>query len=606
MRWIANLNIRQKWLAIASFLTATIATIGLYSNYKSAEILKEQVTHTYIELIKQTHIILVRDLDAVNQITSKIVQNPYIQQLVPDPMLTTQERVRRYVAADDLLRSYSTGTALAESIWYSMFIPDPQNWYSFAPKYDLVARGVFFFRDDERPPWYDEAMRLKGKGFLKVIDGFGFGGRKNLAFLRSVHDLSGGGYVLGVLAVTNLDTKLYDDLRSVSLPDGEIYVTDESGRLLAGGRGELGAGIELPRMRAVGVDASVELSDGDPNFLYIAHGPSVYGTKLVFKIPISALTRQLSELQRTILLITVVDLAATVLFVFYFLQAFVRPLHKMAEFFKRYEIGDVMRSFSGRRRDEIGILAASIREMTERLNALIKDKYVMEIRQKESQLRLLYSQINPHLLYNTLESIYWHCRLNGESESAEMIRDLSKLMKLGLSRGKELIPLEQELEHVRAYISLQQKRYAYRFRVSWDVQAEALGCLTPKIVLQPLVENAILHGVRHMGDEGMIRISARTDGDEVCVVIEDNGYKPADIAAMQAMLADETTEAPGYGVRNVHQRIRLHFGNRYGLAYSRGSSGGTRVEVRWPVVREDSEIEGKGERIDVQRADRGR
>ena len=134
MRWITNLNIRQKWLAIASFLTATIASIGLYSNYKSAEILKEQVTHTYIELIKQTHIILVRDLDAVNQITSKIVQNPYIQQLVPDPMLTTQERVRRYVAADDLLRSYSTGTALAESIWYSMFIPDPQNWYSFAPK----------------------------------------------------------------------------------------------------------------------------------------------------------------------------------------------------------------------------------------------------------------------------------------------------------------------------------------------------------------------------------------------------------------------------------------------------------------------------------------
>lgn len=132
------------------------------------------------------------------------------------------------------------------------------------------------------------------------------------------------------------------------------------------------------------------------------------------------------------------------------------------------------------------MLLGAVQDMANRLNALIRDKYLMEIREKEAQLQILYQQINPHLphlLYNTLECIYWKSALEGQSDTAEMIKELSKLMKIGLSRGRELITLAEELEHAKAYTVLQQKRYEYGFRMTWNIADDTLDVLIPQITL---------------------------------------------------------------------------------------------------------------------------
>jgi len=168
-------------------------------------------------------------------------------------------------------------------------------------------------------------------------------------------------------------------------------------------------------------------------------------------------------------------------------------------------------------------------------------------------------------------------------------------MKISLSRGRELITLAEELEHAAAYVHLQLKRYDYDFQVIWSVPAEMMHHLIPKVTLQPLIENAILHGVRHMGEDGEIVISAAYEEDKLLIRVEDNGYKEVDYKAIEGLLNEEPSNPSplGYGIRNIHQRLRLHFGNLYGIHYSKRGGGGTIVTIVLPVAVE------MGERSDV-------
>jgi len=260
------------------------------------------------------------------------------------------------------------------------------------------------------------------------------------------------------------------------------------------------------------------------------------------------------------------------------------PLQKLAFFVRKFEPGNRVPETPKRgSNDEVSVLIGSTYDMARRLNGLITYKYQMELKQKESQLQLLYQQINPHLLYNTLESIYWKSSLEGNVESAEMIKELSKLMKISLSRGRELISLEEELEHATAYIKLQQHRYDYIFRVVMEIHPDTKRNLIPKITLQPLIENAIIHGVKNMGEDGEIIISAVCVDDTVEITIEDNGYKTVDYQAIEAVLNDDSPNpASGYGIRNINQRIHLHFGSDYGISYTPRKEGGTLVTVKLP------------------------
>jgi two-component system sensor histidine kinase YesM len=174
--------------------------------------------------------------------------------------------------------------------------------------------------------------------------------------------------------------------------------------------------------------------------------------------------------------------------------------------------------------------------------------------------------------------------MEGRSDSAEMIKELSKLMRISLSRGRELITLQEELEHAMAYTRLQQKRYEYEFRTRWETDEEALANLIPKITLQPLIENAIIHGVRNMGEDGEIAVRVMKRESRVVIEVEDNGYKPVDPEAINRMIREARRDnRSGYGVHNVHERIRLHFGAEYGIRYSRPPGGGTLATIVLPV-----------------------
>ena len=163
-------------------------------------------------------------------------------------------------------------------------------------------------------------------------------------------------------------------------------------------------------------------------------------------------------------------------------------------------------------------------------------------------------------------------------------------MLMGTSRGHELIPIRSELQHAESYLQIQSHRYKNQFSYSFDVQEECLDYLCNKITLQPIIENAIYHGINGLVDEGEIRISCRADGDDILFTVEDNGtgMEPEQVAAL---LQNEPSDRTGIGVKNVNDRLRIYFGPGYGLSIESAPYEGTTVTIRTPRVPEDREGE---------------
>lgn len=580
------MKLNRQLILLFLILVSPVFVLNLYANNQAESILKRHVTNAYMELNKQNHLLINRDIDTVNRVMSTIIVNPNVQQLQAGAE-DVYDRLKVYETADKLLPTFTMGTSGGDSIAYYLYVYDPLQKYSFAPQTSSKFRngGVFFYSDLNKPSWADEAISRKGRGFLKIIDGIGTGRSQTLAYIRAVNSTISGKLIVGVLVASNMDKKIEQSLNSVSLPDnGEMFLTDYDNTILASTEHDsMGEKLDLPPSMVVGTKNEDTTDDIYKDYIYVQHADYEIKQKLVYRISAASMLQQQSEVRHAIQWISVAYSLFAIIVMTYFWRSLLSPLQKLAGFVRGYEPGRKVPAEVIDRNDEVGVLIHSVYNMARRLNVLIQEQYVLDIKQKEAQLQLLYQQINPHLLYNTLESIYWKSTLEGNSDSAEMIKELSKLMRISLSRGRELITLQEELEHATAYTLLQQKRYEYEFQVRWETDEEALTSLIPKISLQPLIENAIIHGVRNMGEDGVIVIRMLRQDDEVVVQVEDNGYKPIDHEALNRMIREPRLEdRSGYGVHNVHERIQLHFGEAYGIQYSMPPGGGTLVTIHLP------------------------
>ncbi|MFM9277756.1 cache domain-containing sensor histidine kinase [Paenibacillus jiagnxiensis] len=585
-------NWNLKYQIILIFLTMVIPLLFLhwYGNVQAEAILKRHVTTAYAEMNALNHILIDRDINTIDKITVTIIQDSVTQALIPSKTDHVYERLQKENEMFNLLSAYSLEADNGAGLYYSLYIYDPNDYYFFAPKTQVQNTGVYFFSDANKPEWFDEAISKKGKGYLKIIQNNSyFNHNDTLSYIRAVKSIYRNHDVIGVLVVTNVEQKVRESMKAVSLPDdGEIYLVNNNNQVLASTQGAIGSILKLPsNFQRHNSSRTMEYAMTEDT-IYVINQNEISDQKLIYKIPMDTLLQQQSELKQVIGLISFFYVLLVLLLFIYFWKSLMTPIQKLVKFIRWYEPGKtVVIPPPSKRTDEVGVLMSSMYEMALRLNTLFQYKYQAEIRQKEAQLQILYQQINPHLLYNTLESIYWKSSLEGKTESSEMIKELSKLMKIALSRGKELITLEEELEHAKAYVSLQKIRYDYSFTVHWNISKELYHVLIPKITLQPLIENAIIHGVKNMGEDGMITISARLrEEDVVMVEITDNGFKPADLEAMHRLLyGNESNPSLGYGIRNIHQRIQLHYGQGYGLSYRAIPEGGTVAILIFPKNR---------------------
>lgn len=255
-------------------------------------------------------------------------------------------------------------------------------------------------------------------------------------------------------------------------------------------------------------------------------------------------------------------------------------IERLTHFMQEVQEGSMDMQMESDDRDEIGMLYRGFGSMMKRIRTLINEVYLSKITQKEAELKALQAQINPHFLYNTLSLINWKALAAGEEDISRMTLALSTFYRTALNRGRNVLQVEAELSNTRAYLEIQSMLHDGDFDYEIEVQPEILQCESLNLILQPLVENAIHHGIEEKTD-GRGKISIRGWKEDNCVwfMVEDNGV------GMEQKVADKilTMESKGYGVRNVDERIRLCYGEKYAMKVESVVGKGTKMTIHFPA-----------------------
>lgn len=275
------------------------------------------------------------------------------------------------------------------------------------------------------------------------------------------------------------------------------------------------------------------------------------------------------------------------------------PLRRLERSVNQLETGDLHAEIAVGGSYEVRHLGHAIRSMAAQMRRLMDDIVREQEAKRKNELEILQAQINPHFLYNTLDSIIWMVENERYDEAIRMVTALARLFRISLSKGRSIITLSQELSHAKSYLTIQGMRYKDKFVVDTELDP-ALGDLScPKLVIQPLLENAIVHGMEYMDGDGRIIIRTMQVGDELHIEIEDNGMGMRPELAEALLSPDFQGEGgthprdrKGYGLRNVHERVRLYYGEPYGVEIESEPDCGTLVRIRLPVRRDGGEATG--------------
>ncbi|ANF95898.1 cache domain-containing sensor histidine kinase [Paenibacillus bovis] len=271
-----------------------------------------------------------------------------------------------------------------------------------------------------------------------------------------------------------------------------------------------------------------------------------------------------------------------------------QPIYRLSSLMQKAEAGDMTTRYMSSRRDEVGMLGRSFNRMINEIRNLIQLNKQQEQQKREAELRSLQAHIRPHFLYNTLDTIQWMARRKGAEDISGMIDSLSKLFRIGLSRGSDIITLSEEEQHVRSYLQIQETRYRDRLNYQLEVDESIRNVYVIKLLLQPIVENAIYHGIKARRGPGTIHIRAEQQEDKLIYTVEDDGagiseerlsWLRKQLEHPLEVIGSQGPEPAGsYGLLNIQARIHLAYGTRYGLTMDHRAGGGTIVRVTQPLL----------------------
>ena len=408
---------------------------------------------------------------------------------------------------------------------------------------------------------------------------------------RAVELTSNGTSTLGVLLVDMNYNSIEQILKKANVGNSSEYV------YLIDGKGEI---IYHPRQKLIYTDlyqennieaagyedgSTEEIFQGEKRLVTVKT-VSYTGWKIVSVVPMSSFDMGMTGTKYFVIMLVTVSMLAVILLNQLVSASIAMPLKKLNNSVKEWETGNMKPSIYIGGSMEVEHLGCTLRSTVEQIRQLMQDIVVEQEEKRKSELDALQSQINPHFLYNTLDSIVWMIEGERYEDAVFMITQLASLFRISLSRGKTVISVEDELKHARNYMNIQKVRYKNIFEVRFDIDPEILQCCTVKLVVQPLLENAIYYGVECMDGDGEIDVNGYRREDDIYIEVRDNGLGiPED--EMEQLLKENNRvhkRGSGVGLLNVHNRIRLRFGEEYGLEIESEPDEGTTVRIHLPYI----------------------
>lgn len=411
-----------------------------------------------------------------------------------------------------------------------------------------------------------------------------------ITLTRAVEITHGTSTDQGVLLIDIRYNSLQQILENITLGNqGYLYMIGSGGELIWHPKMQL---IETGQLQE-NVDAAAAYRDGSYREEYDGEMRDISvksvgytGWKLLSVTPEQGLP--LNNLKMRLFVVFVV---AAFLLVLILINAFIssritNPIQELEKSVNAIEEGELDTQVYTGGSYEIQHLGRSIGDMASRIKALMEDIVAEHESKRKSEFDTLQSQINPHFLYNTLDIIVWMIENEQKQEAVKVVTALARFFRISLSKGRSIIPVQDELEHVRSYLMIQQMRFKNKFIYVIDADDQVLGLASLKLMLQPLVENAIYHGMEFMDGDGEIHIKVYRDQEDLWFEISDNGLGMTR-EQVDNLLSDKphvsSRRGSGIGVKNVNERIRLYFGENYGLAIQSEPDEGTTIRIHLPA-----------------------
>lgn len=411
-----------------------------------------------------------------------------------------------------------------------------------------------------------------------------------ITLTRAVEITYGTSTEQGILLIDIRYSSLQQMLEDISLGNqGYLYMIGSDGELIYHPRMQL---IETGQMDE-NISAAVQYRDGNYKEEYEGEERNVSvksvgytGWKLLSVTPEKGLS--LSNLKMRLF---VVFVAASFLLVLILINAFISskitdPIQELEKSVNAIEAGELDREVYTGGSYEIQHLGRSIGDMAKRIKMLMQDIVVEHESKRKSEFDTLQSQINPHFLYNTLDIIVWMIENEKKQEAVKVVTALARFFRISLSKGKSIITVRDELEHIRNYLTIQQMRFKNKFIYEIAAEEEVMDLACLKLMLQPLVENAIYHGMEFMDGDGEIRVTVKRNGEDLWIEVCDNGLGMTP-EQVESLLSEKppmpSKRGSGIGVKNVNERIRLYFGEGYGLVIVSEPDEGTVIRIHLPA-----------------------
>ncbi len=588
-----NCSMRVKLFA-SFFLLIFIPIIVLtvFAAYRSTAIIQEQSMEIARLYLQQTENEMESELYKIATVSSSVAQTAKVHEVL-EKQNTGISFSEEYDDMNELYKTIESTRALQNLYQIRLFISDSfthsrSNYITYP--LSSVSDTDWYHQLVEQyqtqallPPSTFQPPLSEPQEVLSVV-----------TLIRSRKDIT---RILGVVSVDVLKSDLIDILqRNNYAEQSAAYLVDENLNIVCGANStfpvsEADLAAQLQQMRdTFGASSGVSTAG---NAVYGLSAPIFDGWRIFTVASMGNLLSPVSDLRDQMIWLTVIISIIAFCLSYLYARYSTRRIKTLAEQVRRVENGDLSVSCIVDSEDEIGELQNSFNFMVRRISLLVDERYNLGKNLKDMELRALQAQINPHFLYNTLDMIAWKAMASGNQETVDIVVKLARFYRLSLSNGSDFLPLSDEVEHVRLFVELTNLCRSRNVQLITEVAPNIADYPIMKLILQPIVENSLFHGLYELSDrEGVIRLTAEQIGSYVQIQIADNGIgieksKLAELLAKKEKPVVNTKRG-GYGIGNILERLRIYYDDRFTFQIESAILTGTTVTIRIPYSRNDS------------------
>jgi len=563
------------------------SSLGMIYYWKSTRIMQEETAKNIQNTLSRVAIDVVNLTDSIRQVSDSISANPNIREYLRRPVTDNdfQQSIEDFRTINDIIQSFP----------YKQEVFKIRIFFDTSIVYSSNKVNLLGMEQAALAPWYKDVNERNGK----IVWTSTYPYKSNHAWqeniiscVRVLNDFKQLDKRLGYVSVDLKERDIYKILEATEeVVNGRLFIVNGSGTILSSRDSAL-IGKSIHTMKgfehlALDEKKSVRIDVMGNNSLVQVKNIESLDMNVVSAISMESISEKNVIIMNFLLQSFALILLVSILLAVLLSKNVTGRVLQLIEYVRRVDIEDDDNELKVEHNDEISSLMISFNKMVARNRTLIKEVYQEKVSKKEAEMRALQAQINPHFLYNTMDTINWMALKYKARDIMHMTQLLSRFYRLSLNGGRDVVNIEDEIEHIKTYIDIQKNRFEDDIEAYFDICPELYRYSTIKLLLQPIVENAIFHGIQKKPNQkGIIRIIGFMDDQIIKLRIIDDGagMDRETVAKLEAGLIEADNHSGSYGLKNITQRIKLYFGEEYGIKIDSEPGKGTCVELFFPSV----------------------